>query len=70
MVKKEKALKREEFKVTYFEECAERLELAETELDTLRNSSDRNSKRNRPFVSPAVRKRSVGFFRLPTRVIG
>jgi len=41
--KKEKSAKREEFKVTYFEECAENLELAENQLDILRNASDRIS---------------------------
>jgi hypothetical protein len=34
------------------------------------NSTDRNPKRNRPFVPPAVCHRSVDLSRLPTRVIG
>jgi hypothetical protein len=40
------------------------------ELVVCQNSTDRNPKRNRPFVPPAVCHRSVDLSRLPTRVIG
>jgi hypothetical protein len=40
------------------------------DLVVCQNSADRNPKRNRPFVPPAVCHRSVELSRLPTRVIG